>query len=85
MPTTLLSTKGHGLSRLLSLCDSAAKCTTTSWSATSRSTSDASATEPSTSSTEPSPPRSESTGASEARLAAYVIESITVSAQSGRV
>src|SRR6478609_7071165 len=84
VPTTLDSRKGQGESRLLSLCDSAAKCTTTSWSATSRSTSGASATEPSTSSTEPSPPRSARTGASERRLAAYVIESMTVRPQSGR-
>ena len=42
------SMNGHGLSRELSLCDSAAKCTTTSVSATSVSTSPASATFPST-------------------------------------
>ena len=50
--------------------------------ATSRSTSAASATEPSTSSTVAA--EVGSTGASEARLAAYVIESMTVSCQSGR-
>ena len=44
----LVSMNGHGLSSELSLCDSAAKCTTTSVSATSGSTSPASATFPST-------------------------------------
>ena len=46
----LASMNGHGSSRLLSLCDSAAKWTTTSVSATRRSTSASSATDPSTNS-----------------------------------
>ena len=58
------SMNGQGPMRLLSLCDSAAKCTTRSWSATSASTRDSSAIDPSTN------PISSATGASEARLPA---------------
>ena len=73
------SMNGHGLSSELSLCDSAAKCTTRSLAATRRSTRSASAIEPSTKVI------SSSTGASEARLPAYVRASMTVISQSGRV
>ena len=51
MPTTLVRMKGSGSSRELSLWDSAARCTTVSWAATSGSTVAASAMSPTTSST----------------------------------
>src|SRR6478736_8303729 len=79
VPIRLVRTKGLGSSSELSLCDSAAKCTTTSASATSRSTSSASATSPSTKVIRSIAPSSEAVDP------AYVSASSTVTSTSGRV